>query len=255
MSNNSNSKPLTRRELLEAGVAIGSLAALAGILPGDLLAQSGSSTTTAQGPAHFALTPLPYSFSALEPVIDAETMEIHYSKHHQGYVNNLNKELAADTSKGNRSLEQMLESISQYSTAVRNNAGGHYNHELFWKSMAPVGKGGKPSEALLAQIEADFGSFDQMKSQLNRAALSQFGSGWGWLILTEDSSGKKKLAITATPNQDNPLMDLVKERGKPVIGVDVWEHAYYLKYRNNRADYLEKWWQVVNWEEVNRRFT
>ncbi len=196
----------------------------------------------------FTLPNLPYDFNALEPHIDARTMEIHHGKHHNAYVTNLNKAVeGTDAEKLN--IEDICKNISKYPAAVRNNGGGHYNHSLFWTVMGPKA-GGKPSGALADAINAAFGSFDEMKSQFGTAAATRFGSGWAWLI--KDASGK--LAITSTPNQDNPLMDIADVKGTPILGLDVWEHAYYLNYQNRRPDYVAAFWNVVNWDEVAKRF-
>jgi Fe-Mn family superoxide dismutase len=200
--------------------------------------------------APFSLPPLPYAADALEPWIDTETMNIHHGRHHKAYVDNLNAQVATFPELAGMSLEDMQASISKFNVAVRNNGGGHYNHALFWQVMAPAGKGGEPSAALAAAIDRRFGSIEAMKAEMNRAATGQFGSGWAWLIVGADG----ELAVTATANQDNPLMDVVAVRGTPVLGVDVWEHAYYLKYQNRRGAYLDAWWNVVNWQEVSRRF-
>lgn len=200
--------------------------------------------------AEFSLPPLPYGPEALEPYVDTETMRIHHGRHHKAYVDNLNAQIQNFPALAGMDLEDMQRRISEFNVAVRNNGGGHYNHTLFWQVMAPAGKGGAPSPALAAAIERRFGSLDAMKAEMNRAALGQFGSGWAWLIVGADG----ELAVTATANQDNPLMDVVPVRGTPVLGVDVWEHAYYLKYQNRRAAYLEAWWNVVNWDEVSRRY-
>jgi Fe-Mn family superoxide dismutase len=199
--------------------------------------------------ATFVLEPLPYAPEALEPAIDAETMRIHHGRHHKAYVDNLNAAIAADPALAGLSLEQLMARMSTLPVAVRNNGGGHWNHALFWRLMAPVGQGGEPSAALAAAITRDFGSMDAFKVAFNRAATSRFGSGWAWLIVRDG-----QLEITSTPNQDNPLMDLSEVRGAPILAVDVWEHAYYLNYQNRRADYLTAWWSVVNWNEVNRLF-
>ena len=195
----------------------------------------------------FTLPNLPYDFNALEPHIDARTMEIHHGKHHNAYVTNLNKAIAG-TDAENLSIEDICKNISKYPVAVRNNGGGHYNHSLFWMVMSA--KGGSPSGALADAINAAFGSLDEMKAQFNAAAAGRFGSGWAWLI--KDASGK--LAITSTPNQDNPLMDVAEVKGTPILGLDVWEHAYYLNYQNRRPDYAAAFWNVVNWDEVAKRF-
>jgi Fe-Mn family superoxide dismutase len=195
----------------------------------------------------FALPPLPYAFDALEPTIDAKTMEIHHDKHHQAYVTNLNAALEG-TDWADRSIDEVLRSLDAIPedkrTAVRNNGGGHANHSLFWQIMSPSG-GGEPSGALAAAINETFGGLDELKTQLNDAGVKRFGSGWTWLAV---DSGR--LAVLSTPNQDSPLME-----GKtPILGIDVWEHAYYLKYQNRRPDYLAAWWEIVNWDEVATRF-
>ena len=196
----------------------------------------------------FTLPKLSYDFNALEPHIDARTMEIHHGKHHNGYVTNLNKAIEG-TDAEKMALEDICKNVSKYPVAVRNNGGGHYNHSLFWTVMGPKG-GGSPSGALADAINASFGSFDEMKAKFNAAAAGRFGSGWAWLI----KDGNGKLAITSTPNQDNPLMDVAEAKGTPILGLDVWEHAYYLNYQNRRPDYVAAFWNVVNWEEVAKRF-
>lgn len=196
----------------------------------------------------FTLPPLPYAFDALEPHIDAKTMEIHHGKHHQAYVTNLNNALAG-TDGEKLSIEDICKNISKYPMAVRNNGGGHYNHSLFWTLMKPNG-GGVPTGALADAINAAFGNFDDFKTKFNTAGTTRFGSGWAWLI----KNAEGKLEITSTPNQDNPLMDVAEVKGAPLLGCDVWEHAYYLHYQNRRPDYLTAWWNVINWEEVTKRF-
>ncbi|HEY8512943.1 MAG TPA: superoxide dismutase [Cyclobacteriaceae bacterium] len=196
----------------------------------------------------FTLPNLPYAFNALEPHIDARTMEIHHGKHHNAYVTNLNKAIAG-TDAENLSIEEICRNVSKYPVAVRNNGGGHYNHSLFWTIMGPDG-GGTPSGALADAINSTFGSFDEFKTKFSDAAATRFGSGWAWLIV----DGNKKLAVTSTPNQDNPLMDVVETKGTPVLGLDVWEHAYYLNYQNRRPDYIAAFWNVINWQEVASRF-
>mgnify|MGYP001059416939 CR=1 FL=1 len=196
----------------------------------------------------FELAPLPYAHDALEPHIDKATMEIHHGKHHQAYVNNLNNAIAG-TEMENMSLEEIFKNMSNYPMAVRNNGGGHWNHTLFWEIMGPDG-GGKPSGRLLSAIESRFGSFEDFKETFNQAAITRFGSGWAWLIVDEAGT----LQVTSTPNQDNPLMDVADKKGMPVLGVDVWEHAYYLRYQNRRPEYVGNFWNVVNWKEVERRF-
>jgi len=201
--------------------------------------------------ADFALPPLPYAADALEPAIDATTMTIHHDRHHGAYVANLNAQLQANPELTRLSLEALQGQISRFPVAVRNNGGGHWNHSQFWAVMAPVGQGGAPSPELLAAINGNFGSLEAMQQQFNQAAAARFGSGWAWLIRRSDGS----LAITSTANQDNPLMDLPEiEPGTPLLGLDVWEHAYYLHYQNRRPDYIKAWWSLVNWNELNRRF-
>jgi Fe-Mn family superoxide dismutase len=201
--------------------------------------------------ADFALPPLPYASEALEPVIDATTMSIHHDRHHGAYVANLNAQIAANPGLAELSLEALQGQIADFPVAVRNNGGGHWNHSQFWTVMGPVGQGGKPSTQLLKAINASFGSLKSMQTQFNKTAAGRFGSGWAWLIRKPDGT----LAITSTANQDNPLMNLEGiERGTPLLGLDVWEHAYYLKYQNRRPDYIAAWWDLVNWNEVNRRF-
>jgi superoxide dismutase, Fe-Mn family len=193
----------------------------------------------------FTLPTLPYAFNSLEPHIDARTMEIHYTKHHAGYTNNLNK-LIAGTDAESQSIEQIMAHISKYPVGIRNNGGGYYNHNLFWTILAPNG-GGKPSGTLLKSIETSFGSFDSFKEQFSNAASTRFGSGWAWLVLSEG-----KLVISSTANQDNPLMDIAEVKGIPLLALDVWEHAYYLNYQNRRADYIAAFWNLVNWEQVTK---
>lgn len=192
----------------------------------------------------FAFPALPYAADALEPVIDKTTMEIHHGRHHKAYFDNFTAAIK-DTAAESQSLEAILASISQHTPAVRNNGGGFYNHNLFWKVMSPNG-GGEPKGELADAINAAFGSFDTFKAQFKDAGIKQFGSGWAWLIVGKDG----KLAITSTPNQDNPLMDVAAVQGTPILGCDVWEHAYYLNYQNKRPDYLDAWWKVVNWDHV-----
>ncbi len=195
----------------------------------------------------FSLSPLPYDFDALEPHIDKMTMEIHHGKHHKAYVDNLNKALVELKSTADN-LDEICKNISSYNTAVRNNAGGHYNHSLFWNLMSPNG-GGEPTGKILEVINSNFTSFEEFKKKFNEAGTKRFGSGWAWLVKKSDGT----FEITSTPNQDNPLMDVAEVKGTPIMGIDVWEHAYYLKYQNKRADYLAAWWSVVNWGEVNSR--
>lgn len=195
----------------------------------------------------FTLAPLPYAHDALEPHIDTLTMQIHHGKHHQAYVDNLNKAIAGTPNEG-KSLVELVAVAGSISAAVRNNGGGHWNHTFFWESLAP-NAGGNPSGALADAITAAFGSFDAFKEKLAAAGMTRFGSGWAWLIVKEG-----KLEVCSTPNQDNPLMDIAETKGTPILGVDVWEHAYYLKYQNRRADYLSAFWSVVNWNKVAERF-
>lgn len=196
----------------------------------------------------FELPKLPYDYAALEPHIDARTMEIHHSKHHNAYVTNLNNAVAG-TPAENSSLEALMANISSHSAAVRNNGGGHYNHSLFWSIMAP-NAGGNPTGALAEAIAAQFGSFDAFKEEFAKAAATRFGSGWAWLCVDTN----KKLCVCSTPNQDNPLMDVAECKGTPILGLDVWEHAYYLNYQNRRPDYIGAFWNVVNWTEVANRY-
>ena len=196
----------------------------------------------------FELPKLPYSYDALEPHIDARTMEIHHTKHHQAYVTNLNNAIAGSDAE-KLSIEEICKSISKYPAAVRNNGGGHYNHSLFWTILG-AGKGGQPTGALMEAISSDLGGFDKFKEEFNKAATTRFGSGWAWLCVNHSG----KLCVCSTPNQDNPLMDVAETKGTPVLGLDVWEHAYYLNYQNRRPDYINAFWNVVNWDEVNKRF-
>jgi superoxide dismutase, Fe-Mn family len=195
----------------------------------------------------FTLPALPYAFNALEPHIDARTMEIHHGKHHNAYVTNLNNAIAG-TDAEKLSIEDICKNISKYPAPVRNNGGGHYNHSLFWTILGTGSPA--PTGDLAEAINAAFGSLDEFKTKFAAAATGRFGSGWAWLI--KDSSGK--LAITSTPNQDNPLMDVAETKGTPILGLDVWEHAYYLNYQNRRPDYITAFWNVVNWNEVAKRF-
>ena len=195
----------------------------------------------------FSLPELPYATDALEPHIDTRTMEIHHGKHHNGYTTKLNAAIEG-TDLENQSIEDILANISDHSTAVRNNGGGYFNHDLFWKVMSPHG-GGNPTGPLADAIDEAFGSFDSFKEAFSKAAATRFGSGWAWLIVKDG-----KLAVTSTPNQDNPLMDIADDRGTPILGLDVWEHAYYLNYQNRRPDYIAAFFNVINWDEVARRF-
>lgn len=195
----------------------------------------------------FTLSPLPYAYDALEPHIDTLTMQIHHGKHHQAYVDNLNKAIAGSDNE-NKSLEDLVKNAGKISPAVRNNGGGHWNHSFFWASLKP-GAGGAPTGKIAEAINAAFGSLDTFKEKFNSAGLTRFGSGWAWLIVRDG-----KLEVSSTPNQDNPLMDVAEVKGTPLLGADVWEHAYYLKYQNKRGDYLAAFWNLVNWAKVAERF-
>ena len=195
----------------------------------------------------FTLPPLPYAYEALEPHIDTETMKIHHDKHHRAYVDNLNKAIAG-TENVNKTIEELVKNAGSISPAVRNNGGGHWNHTFFWDSLKK-NEGGKPSGKLAQAIDAAFGSFDAFKEKFNAAGTTRFGSGWAWLNVKDG-----KLEVSSTPNQDNPLMEVAEVKGTPILGCDVWEHAYYLKYQNKRPAYLEAFWNVVNWDKVAERF-
>lgn len=196
----------------------------------------------------FVLEALPYASDALEPHIDKATMEIHHDRHHQAYVDNLNKAIAG-TEAENLSLEDIVKNISKYPAAVRNNGGGHYNHKLFWTVLA-ANAGGEPTGELATAINETFGSFAELKTQLQNAGATRFGSGWSWLIVNAEG----KLQVTSTPNQDNPLMDVAEVKGTPILGIDVWEHAYYLKFQNKRPAYLEEIFNVINWDAVAKNY-
>jgi Fe-Mn family superoxide dismutase len=195
----------------------------------------------------FTLVPLPYAYEALEPHIDTETMKIHHDKHHQAYVDNLNKALAG-TENENKTIEELVKHAGTFSPAVRNNGGGHWNHTFFWDSLKK-NDGAKPTGKLAEAIDAAFGTFDAFKEKFNAAGTTRFGSGWAWLNVKDG-----KLQVGSTPNQDNPLMDIAEVKGTPILGCDVWEHAYYLKHQNKRPAYLEAFWNVVNWDKVAERF-
>lgn len=196
----------------------------------------------------FTLPALPYDFSALEPHIDTKTMEIHHGKHHQAYVTNLNNAIAGTEMEG-KSLEELMANISKYPAAVRNNGGGHFNHSLFWQILAP-NAGGAPTGKLSEAIDAELGGFEKFKEDFTKAAVTRFGSGWAWLCVKADG----KLCVCSSPNQDNPLMDVAECPGTPILGLDVWEHAYYLHYQNRRPDYITAFFNLINWAEVSRRF-
>lgn len=247
---NEDQSSISRRSFIsntaKAGLTVGLIgSSLSELLAKGILIPSEFPFTTG-----FTQTPLAYGFPALEPHIDARTMEIHYTKHAAAYATNLRdaaKEENVDTMKP---LENVLASISKYSAKMRNNGGGHYNHELFWSIMAP-NAGGKPEGKLAEAIVASFGNYEAFVTQFETAAKSRFGSGWAWLSVTAD----KKLVVSSTPNQDNPLMDVAEVKGTPILGLDVWEHAYYLHYQNRRPDYIAAFWNVVNWKAVSERFT
>ena len=198
--------------------------------------------------AKFELPQLPYAYDALEPYIDKMTMEIHHTKHHNAYVTNLNKALEGTENEG-KTIYEMFAMMSSLPAAIRNNGGGHWNHSLFWTLMKQNG-GGNPTGKIADAINSAFGSFEEFKTKFSTAGVTRFGSGWAWLLVQDG-----KLAISSTPNQDNPLMDVAEVKGTPVLGLDVWEHAYYLKYQNKRPDYIENWWNVVNWDKVNELFS
>lgn len=227
------------------------IALTVGCIAAPAMAQTASpnsapATAPAATPA-FVQAALPYGFEALEPVIDTATMRLHYERHHGAQVAGLNTAVAANPTYAGKSLEALLAGASTAPAAIRNNAGGHWNHSFYWQIMAPVGTGGAPSPELAAAITRDFGSLDAFKAQFRAASMGRFGSGWAWVIVGKDG----KLAIGSTPNQDNPLMDVGDFRGKPILGNDVWEHAYYLKYQNKRADYVDAWWSLINWNKVS----
>ncbi len=241
------SKHLSRRRFIADSAKTGLVLTAAQMVTGDLLAHA---ATPFMPNTSFDQTPLPYAYNALEPVIDAQTMEIHYSKHAATYSKNVKEAAQAEGVDTGKPLEDVLAKISKYSAKMRNNAGGHYNHELFWKSMKAAGGSDKPTGKLAAAIDRDFNSFDAFKTQFSDAGKNRFGSGWAWLIITPD----KKLKVISTPNQDNPLMDIAETKGFPLLGLDVWEHAYYLHYQNRRPEYIENWWKLVNWDFVQKRF-
>jgi Fe-Mn family superoxide dismutase len=231
---------LTSVGLLTAGVSLSKF---------DLIAKDFNSKTTNRSNkmGKFELPSLPYSFNALEPHIDARTMEIHHGKHHAAYVNNLNNAIQG-TDIEKLTLDEIITNISKYPVAVRNNGGGHYNHSLFWSLMSPNG-GGEPAGELADEIDSTFGSFEGFKEQFSNAAATRFGSGWAWLIKSDG-----KLVVTSTPNQDSPVMDIAEIKGTPLLALDVWEHAYYLNYQNRRPDYIKAFYNVINWDEVTKRF-
>lgn len=244
----SESSSFGRREFIRGGIAAAGAVMAADLIKSVAVPSQAAAAEATSGP--FSPIKLPYSYGALEPVIDAETMEIHYSKHYQGYINKLNQIVSTDQKFSNIALADFVRNVSKYPEGIRNNAGGDWNHAFFWKIMASPGKNGAPSKELMDAITRDIGSLEDLKNGMAQAGLARFGSGWSWLILGQDG----RLKITSSPNQDNPVMDIAQERGTPIIGIDVWEHAYYLKYRSARAEYLGQWWNVANWEEISNNF-
>ena len=208
------------------------------------------SLAMAQTDTPFTLPDLPYAADALAPAISAETMELHHGKHHKAYVDNLNKAVAADANAQGKTLEDLVANAGTYAPAIRNNAGGHWNHTFFWESMAPEGERDEMSEPLLQAVTAVYGSPEEFRKAFEKAGADRFGSGWVWLIVNDQD----QLEITSTPNQDNPLMDVAEKKGTPILGNDVWEHAYYLTYQNRRPEYLSAWWDVVDWGKVSERY-
>lgn len=242
--------PLTpRREFLATSVKAGLGLYLGSSFLSSCTASRAVATVPAQYNTGFNQQPLPYAYNALSEAIDAQTMELHYSKHAASYATNLNDAAKAEGIDTTKPLEDALRNVSKYSAKLRNNGGGHYNHELFWKCMSPKGSE-RPTGTLASAIDSSFGSFDTFKTQFSDAGKNQFGSGWAWLVVDND----KRLRIGSTPNQDNPLMDVATIKGFPLLGLDVWEHAYYLRYQNKRPDYIANWWKVVNWDYVAQRY-
>lgn len=244
----------TRREFFKKGILAGAGFAL--INSAFASESSNAVTSNEQSAIGFTLPALPYGYDALEPFIDKQTMEIHHTKHHQAYVDKLNKALTEANIHG-IAIDDICKDVSKYSIAVRNNGGGHYNHSMFWKSMKPnsgsvlsPSSANEPTGKLAEAINSAFGSYSNFKAKFGEKALATFGSGWAWLVINKEG----KPEIGSTPNQDNPLMDIAEFKGKPILGLDVWEHAYYLKYQNKRADYINAWWSLVNWEEAAKRF-
>jgi Fe-Mn family superoxide dismutase len=238
-----------RREFISNSVKAG----LGLYISSGLLSSCTASRVAANAPSQFntgfAQQPLPYAYNALAEAIDTQTMEIHYSKHAAAYASNLKEAAQAEGVDASKPLEDVLRRVSKFSAKMRNNGGGHYNHELFWKCMSPAGNE-RPSGALATAIDNSFGSFDTFKTQFGDAGKNRFGSGWAWLVVDAD----KRLRIGSTPNQDNPLMDVAEFKGFPLLGLDVWEHAYYLRYQNKRPDYISNWWKVVNWNYIAERY-
>jgi Fe-Mn family superoxide dismutase len=229
------------KQSIQTSIALGAISAI----PGSAMASQLIQTVP------FSQTPLPYSFQALEPIIDAMTMEIHYTKHASAYTKNLNDAATAEFKGQNIKLEDALKTISTYSPKLRNNGGGHYNHELFWKAMQAPGGPSLQEGTLKTAMLTSFNSMENFKTKLSDAAMTRFGSGWAWLYVDE----KKTLQIGSTPNQDNPLMDVSTIKGTPILGLDVWEHAYYLKYQNRRAEYVSNWFNLINWKSAEERFS
>lgn len=240
---------LSRRTFISNTTKAGLTVGLIGFSMADLLAKGIQIPSDFPYVTGFEQTPLSYPYSALAPHIDAKTMEIHYTKHAAGYASNLAAAAKEENVDSSKPLENVLGSISKYSVKMRNNAGGHYNHELFWNVMSPTG-GGKPEGKLLEAIVTSFGSYEEFVAQFEIAAKTRFGSGWAWLSV----SANKKLVVSSTANQDNPLMDVAEVKGTPILGLDVWEHAYYLNYQNRRPDYVAAFWNVVDWKAVTDRF-
>jgi len=237
---------MNKREFLQKGMLLSAGALVApSIFKNNLYSNDSVNSGSAQS-SEFSQIPLPYAFSALEPHIDAQTMEIHYTKHHAAYTKKFNDSIKEEKLEG-QSIETIFSNIDKYSASIRNNGGGFYNHNFFWQNLSP--KGDEPKTELLDAIIKDFGSFDAFKEAYGKAATSVFGSGWAWLIKQEG-----KLKIVSSPNQDNPLMNISKEKGAPLMCIDVWEHAYYLKYQNKRADYISAYWNIVDWNFVSNNF-
>ncbi len=242
---------MKKRDFIKTSMVIGAGALLSAPLISSCASGSGRSGDTLTslvplGGSGFLQQDLSYSFDALEPNIDAQTMELHYGKHHAGYTKKFNAALV-DAGIDATDIREIFANVSYYPAGVRNNGGGYFNHALYWKFMSPDG-GGEPTGKLLAAIEGAFGSFDEFKKLFSAAAATQFGSGWAWLVL--DTEGK--LQVTSTPNQDNPLMDIATVKGTPLLNIDVWEHAYYLNYQNKRTEYISNFWNVVNWDFVEK---
>ncbi|MGE5519945.1 MAG: superoxide dismutase [Candidatus Dadabacteria bacterium] len=243
--------PLTnRRDFLSGSLKAGLGLYLTSSFLSSCSVSKGSNVLTGKLKTGFQQQPLPYSYNALTEAIDGTTMEIHYTKHAAGYATNLQDAARAEGVDTGKPVENVLRTISKYSMKMRNNAGGHYNHEMFWKCMSPNG-GNRPSGKLASEIDRSFGSFDAFKTQFSDAGKNRFGSGWAWLVVDND----KQLRIGSTPNQDNPIMDASEFKGFPILGLDVWEHAYYLRYQNKRPDYINNWWKVVNWNYVQDRLS